>query len=51
MRIEKDENGYIVDDDETLVYGTGETVFDAIDDYIKSLVEYCIILLERTREL
>ncbi len=39
--IEIDDNGeFIVSDDVFLVYGTGQTQFVAIQDYLVSLVEY-----------
>lgn len=41
LTIEQDDDGwYIVSEDEFLVYGTGRTPVDAIEDYKHSLIEY-----------
>ena len=41
VNVKIDDNGeFIVSDDEFLVYGTGRTRFEAVQDYLVSLVEY-----------
>ena len=43
LKLEQDENGFIVSDDLFLVYGEGNTVEEAEKDYFASLSEYCQI--------
>ena len=43
IKIENDGNRYIVSDDVTVVYGTGDTQVLSLLDYIVSMVEYCDI--------
>ena len=45
INIERDEdNSFVVSDDTFLVYGDGDTEFDAITDYVSSLIEFYKIL-------
>jgi len=45
VTIEKDQDDdYLMSDDEFLVYGTGETLTQAHQDYITSLIEYYQLL-------
>jgi len=43
-----DDGTYIVGDNQTIVYGDGETPLEALRDYIISLIEYSELLLPRT---
>ena len=48
VTLERDEDGcYIVSDDEFAVYGDGSTRFEAIQDYILSLIDYYQLLARR----
>jgi len=47
LRIEKDNSGLVILDDSVFnVYGTGETIKDAIEDYKQTLIEYYEIIVE-----
>lgn len=51
LRHQCDEDGtHIVGDYQTIVYGDGETLFEALRDYIISLIEYSQLLLSKTAE-
>jgi hypothetical protein len=48
VMLEQDEGGsFIVSDDIFVVYGTGDTGNEALDDYIMSLIDYYELLAER----
>ena len=42
--IERDEVGYIASDNISVVYGCGETIEEALGDYVRSFVEYLQLL-------
>lgn len=45
---EQDEDGcYVVSDGISVVYGVGDTLFEAQQDYLVSLIEYCQLLAAR----
>jgi hypothetical protein len=51
ITIDEDDNGsYIVSDDIFYVYGEGDTLEEAHNDYIQSLVEYYEILAQHSDE-
>jgi hypothetical protein len=48
LTIDRDEDGYyIVSDDQSAVYGDGDTRVEALKDYIESLIDYYQLLAMR----
>ena len=43
VSLEEDQGYYIVSDDMFLVYGEGETIEEAYQDYIISLIDYLLL--------
>lgn len=51
ITLEQDEDGlYLASDDQFAVYGDGETLAEALKDYIVSLIEYFEILAAHATE-
>lgn len=50
VTLEQDEDGsYLISDEEFAVYGDGDTPFEALQDYIISLIDYYELLAVRAK--
>lgn len=51
VRVEQDDDGsYVIDEETFMVYGSGETLAAAQQDYVASLLEYYQLVADGARE-